>query len=68
MPLRAHVQTGAPDKAESRMVEAIVGPIVHGRALRGQPVPDVNVEREERAHRIVPMAEIMLADLAVVVG
>src|SRR5262249_40096284 len=67
MTFRANVQTRAADKAEARVVEMIVGPIVHGCSLRGGPVPEVDVEREERADRVVPVRKIMPADLAMVV-
>ena len=58
----------AADEAKARVIEAVVGPIVNQRCLRGSPIPDIHILREEREYRPVPMAEIMLPYLPVIVG
>jgi hypothetical protein len=46
------------------MVEVVVGPVVDGDALRRQPVPVVEVEREQRCHRRGGvMGDVVPADL-----
>ena len=51
------------------MVEVVVGPVVDRDALRRQPVPVVEVEREQRGERRAGVvAEVVPADLAAVVG
>ena len=50
------------------MVEVVVGPVVHRDTLRGQPVPLMEVEGEERAdRRALVVAHVVPTDLTVVV-
>lgn len=61
----------AADEAETGMVEVVVRPFVERDVLGDRPVPDVEVEGEERADAGaclgIVMPEVMLSDLAVVV-
>src|ERR1035438_3933917 len=59
-------------EAQAGMVEVIVRPLVHGHVLGDRAVPDVEIEREERADSgsclRVPVSEIVLTHLTVIVG
>ena len=70
MLLGVDLQAGATDEAEAGVIEVVVGPIVDVAVLRDRAVPDVQVEREERApcRCACPMAEVVLANLAMIVG
>ena len=61
------LQTCPADEAEAGVVVIIVGEIVHRGGLRGGSVPDVDVERKQCADAGLLMAEVMPADLAVIV-
>ncbi len=51
------------------MVEIIVGPVVDRRALSRQAVPVVELEREQRSHRIAGVVgHVVPAHLAAIVG
>src|SRR5262249_37320948 len=67
VPLCAYVQCRSPNKARSGMVVVVIGPIVHGDALRRRAVPKVHIEGKQRADGVHPMAEIMLTYLAMLV-
>ena len=57
-----------PMKSSAAVIEVVVGPVVHGHALRRQAVPAVQVEGEERGHRRAGgVREVVPADLAVIV-
>ena len=67
-PIRVDPQVAAADEVESRVIEVVVGPVVHRNALRGQPVPRVDVPGKQRRDAAARgMTEVVPADLPVVV-
>ena len=59
-------EIAAADEVEAGVIEVVVGPVVDRDALRRQPVPVVEVEREQRGDgRAGVVAEVVPADLAV---
>ena len=59
-------------ESEPRVIEIIVGKLFHRYILGNRAIPDIEIERKERtdsgAGLGVPMPEIVLSDLAVIVG
>src|SRR3984957_10024036 len=67
MALGHYVQAAPADKSHAAVIEAIVGPLVAGGALRGQSVPGVDVVWKQCRDEAVPVPEIMPAHLSVIV-
>jgi len=66
---RIIAEGAAADEIEAGMIEIVIRPVVDRDPLRRQAVPVVELEREQRRHRIAGVvAEIMPADLPAIVG
>ena len=66
--LHAHVETGASDKTNARVIVSIVRKIVDSNSLSRQTVPDIDIEGEETGYgsRLLVRKEV-LAHLSVIV-